>query len=165
MTWVLLGMIVGCNVCPKGEKAAYTWFLWLEAVFHMNGCTVKDAIMCLAQSILYEKSNNNGYIHGECPAKLGTCFIEDFNKDDPIPELLMVHWSKVCKGCNSKCHVFLMTESTKTAIYVMHCYANSVLWMKMLRDQMGACDICVSNACKMQYWVVLVNMKKKCNSS
>ena len=79
MTRALLGMIAGCDVCPKGveksgpaaasrllrehvdESGTALHVALAEAIFNMNGCTVKDmdAIMRLAQSILYEKTNDN----------------------------------------------------------------------------------------------------------
>ena len=83
MVCALSAMVLGYDACPGGVKdsgpKAVTDFLkkhsklsgatlhdkLAEEISSMKGAVVtdKDAVLCLAKSLLFEKTNN-GYVHG-----------------------------------------------------------------------------------------------------
>jgi len=144
MVRALAGMIVGCDACPKGVKgsgaaAAYNLLLkhsdkngtalhdaLADDILKMKSCTLKDkeTLVCLAESILYEKTND-GYIHGKSPAVLGK-FLEEFKSDgteivDAGPVI------QTCKGCAGTSHTFLSGEGVcMPALRVMQTFVDFV---------------------------------------
>jgi hypothetical protein len=73
----------------------------------MKGAIVKDkeSVLCLAKSILYEKTND-GWIHGS-PTELEE-YLADFAADDTT--LIDGPLMATCKGCKGKSHSFLVAE-------------------------------------------------------
>ena len=91
MVQALAGLFVSCDPCPKGvigSGAKVTYELLqkyankssselYDALAHnicqMNGSSLKDntAVLCLADSILYKKTNNGGYVHGTASFGIG----------------------------------------------------------------------------------------------
>ena len=127
MVRALVGMIVGCDACPGGvegsgpavasellqKHAGKTGAALHDAlasdILKMKGCTIKekDAIMCLAESILFETTYGGGYIHGTSPAVLGK-FLEDFKSEGT--EIIDGPAIESCKGCMGTSHSFLAAE-------------------------------------------------------
>jgi len=85
--------------------------LFLSKLVEYAGCDVKDksAILCFAQSLIYETSTV-GYIHGP-PRELYT-YLEEFK--DPSVTRIISNGPKVleCAGVNGNRHKFLEAEGT-----------------------------------------------------
>jgi hypothetical protein len=89
-----------------------------EAISLMKGAIVKDkdAVLCLAKSILYEKMHN-GYVHGS-PTKLEE-YLTDFAADDMT--LIDGPLMAMCKGCKGESHLFLVGEGVYECDGCEHC--------------------------------------------
>ena len=129
MTRALMAMVVGCDACPggvvgAGPKAASDLIAkhsglsgdalhlaLAEDISKMKGATVveRDAVLCLAKSMLYEKTNT-GYIHDE-PAVLEK-YLEEFAS--PNTEVIDGPRIATCKGCSGISHPFLAAEGSFT---------------------------------------------------
>ena len=125
MIRALLAMLVGCDACPggvnnKGPKAALELLKKHDAlsgpdlhtalaqdISTMAGAVVKDkdAVLCLAKSILYEKTGR-GYVHG--PPDMLERYLADFASEGTM--LVDGPLVETCKGCCGKLHPFLQAE-------------------------------------------------------
>ena len=141
MVRALAAMVVGCDACPKGvagsgPKDAYELLRkhsnksgteLHQALAHdissMKGSSVKDkdAVLCLAESLLYEKTHDGGYVHGAPPLELGR-YLEEFAAD--TTRIVDGPCIETCKGFNGNSHVFLAAEGIST------------------------CDVCDSKVCQ-----------------
>ena len=92
MVRALAAMVVGCDACPKGvvgsgpkdahellsrhsDKSGTELHEELaREIAGMKGSTVidKDAVLCLAQSLVFEKTHDGGYVHGTPPPTLAS---------------------------------------------------------------------------------------------
>jgi hypothetical protein len=85
MVQALAGMVVSCDACPKevensrpvavnmllkkyaDKSGAALHDALADDIIKVKGCTIddKEALMCLAESLQYEKTQDGGYIHGK----------------------------------------------------------------------------------------------------
>lgn len=130
MVRALLAMAVGCDACPGGVdgmgpqkaldllnqvnknlsgEALHDKLAEVISSIRTARVKDKDAVLCLAKSMLYEKTNH-GYMYDE-PAELEQ-YIADFAAENTVivdgPEIA------TCKGCNGISHPFLASEEVKS---------------------------------------------------
>lgn len=117
MVRALAALVVGCDACPKGvagsgPKDAHEMLLrhsdksgtqlheeLAREIASMQGSSVKDkdAVLCLAQSLVFEKTHDGGYVHGISPSTLGQ-YLKDFAADNTT--IVDGPPVETCKGFN-----------------------------------------------------------------
>jgi hypothetical protein len=129
MVRALSAVVVGCDACPGGvsnQGAAATDRLLKKhddksgthlhrslarEISGMKGSplSTEEAVMCVAESLLYEKTNDGGYVHGNRPRELCK-YLEAFKHEDT--NIIEGPLIQTCKGCTGP-HPFLDAEGVR----------------------------------------------------
>jgi hypothetical protein len=106
-----------------------------------SSLSTEEAVMCVAESLLYEKTNDGGYIHGKAPEELCK-YLETFKHEDT--NIIEGPSIGTCKGCTGP-HPFLDAKGVHknvkypvlptSALYVSQPDFNRVHMVKVERLQ------------------------------